>query len=216
MLLFALAALSQFVSPVIDGQRSGDVRAIFSYEDFPPFLMRSEGSWLVYSRTTVRPDGSIQSCGAEISSGDRRLDDYTCKIIARRAKFRPARWGDGTPVHSVVRLPISWIITDRSPAGLARDLPMPDLEILVDKMPVGAAPRVDVMLAASADDSGKIHECAEFPPNRSDKEYKSYPDLVPLACRQLITDVRAIPPVGNDGKSARSIQTFSVRFTTNR
>ncbi len=93
---------------------------------------------------------------------------------------------------------------------------MPDLEILVDKMPVGAAPRVDVMLAASADDSGKIHECAEFPPNRSDKEYKSYPDLVPLACRQLITDVRAIPPVGNDGKSARSIQTFSVRFTTNR
>src|SRR4051812_28790294 len=91
MLLLALAA--QLSLPAPANAHVHDVRELFSADDFPDYLQgHSSLRRMVYTRTTVRPDGSVQGCTAEASSGDAKLDAYTCAIILKRAKFTPARW----------------------------------------------------------------------------------------------------------------------------
>src|SRR3954453_8408274 len=86
-----------------------DVRYLFSYQDVPDYLIGSgEVRRIVYTRTTVRDNGSVQNCVTELPSGDTKLDAYTCALILKRAKFAPAKWIDGTPAYSVLRFPVSW------------------------------------------------------------------------------------------------------------
>ena len=207
-MLFALAA--QLSAPTLMNRRVGDVRAIFSYDDVPGYLVQQAPvDRTVYTRTTVRPDGTIQSCVAESSSGDPRLDAYTCRIIVKRAKFVPARWPDGSAAYGVIREPVRWRVTD-SPSEDDRGLPVPDLAFSVNRLPAGAhSATVDLQVAAN--ETGRPLSCVEGPPAPPD-DNKRFPELVALACRQATETLRLSPPVDGSGKAVRSIQTVSVRF----
>jgi protein TonB len=51
----------------------------------------------------------VSGCEIIRSSGHKSLDDATCSILQRRARFTPARAADGQPIAStVVSPPIVW------------------------------------------------------------------------------------------------------------
>ena len=57
---------------------------------------------------TVSPQGRATDCRIVTSSGSTMLDEWTCEIMVRRARFRPARDAAGNPVADAVRAWIGW------------------------------------------------------------------------------------------------------------
>lgn len=210
MLWIALAA--QLSVPVPANNRLRDVRAVFSFDDFPAFLLTAGVSRTVYTRTTVRPDGSIQNCVAETTSGDPKLDAYTCAIIVKRARFLPARWIDGSPAYGVIRVPVSWTIGNGPPseAEVLRSH-VPDLELSVNRLPKGAHKITAVSVQVGADENGRVVSCVEYPPITNQRG-RYFPELVPMACEQATKTLSVHPPLDPSNKPVRSVQTASVHF----
>lgn len=193
------------------GGRIPDIRAVFSVDDFPSYLQRKAVSLTVHTATTVRPDGTVQDCFVEGSSGDRVLDAYTCALIVKRARFSPAKWPDASPAYGVIRVPVLWDSGVRPPSEeevLKADVP--DLELSVNQLPKGARSIVGVSLEIAADESGRPVACAETPP--LDKKHRHFPELVPIACEQVMTHVMVRPALDASGKAVRSVQSVSVHF----
>lgn len=191
-----------------------DVRGLFSYEDVPAYLIRAgEVSRIVYTRTTVRDDGVLENCAIEVSSGDTKLDAYTCALIVKRAKFVPAKWVDGTPAYGVLRFPVSWTVTESAPADEERDKAVvPDLELAVKQLPKGAHKIAVIALEVAADEAGHILSCLELPSDAKDRR-RHFPELVPIACDQAKKSLLLRPPLDRSGKPLRSVQTVSVRLS---
>jgi TonB-like protein len=216
MLWIAFAALTSLPVPI--NARLPDIRAIFTADDVPEYLIEAGASTtrVVYPRIVIRPDGSLQSCVAEISSGDPKLDAYTCALIIKRARWKPATWTDGTPVYGVIRVPVSWMISD---APLSDEdilkTETPDLELSVNQLPKGAHSIVDVSLEIAVDQNGRLLTCDEWPHLKNDHT-KQFPELVPVACQQVMTKLSASPPVDPSGQKVRSVQNVSVHFIVNR
>lgn len=212
MLWLALAA--QMSLPLATGGPGTDVRSVFSADDYPDYLLAAGLSGTVYTRTTIRPDGTTQGCVAELSSTDPKLDAYTCSIILKRAKFRPATWKDGTPVYGVIRVPVKWIVVASDPPSKEQSLKttLPDIDLYVDRLPKGAHSIVSVNLKIAADEKGDPMMCDEDPPtDRSDLQ-RRFAELVPIACRQAMSGLTLRPPVDKLGNPVRSIQSASVHF----
>jgi len=213
ILWIALAA--QLSLPLPANGPLSDVRAVFSTDDFPVYVIQEGVSRIVLTRTTVRPDGSIQSCVAERPSGDAKLDAYTCGLILKRARFLPARWIDGSPAYGVIRLPISWLVGDPalSEEDTLRAVP-PDLELSVNRLPKGAHKIATVSLEVAADENGHVVSCAENPekPPRGIDHSPHFPELVPIACEQVTKTLSLHPPLDASGKPVRSVQRASATF----
>jgi len=216
MLGIALAATAQLSLPVPVGNKSPDVRAIFTADDFPAYLQMEGVSREVHTRTTVRPDGTIESCLVEGTSGDRKLDAYTCAIILKRARLLPARWIDGTPTYGVIRMPVSWRVANSPPteAEMLRSAE-PDVDLSVNHLPKGAGSMAAVNVEIAVDTNGRAVSCEEAP-TPSITPRKRFPELVELACQTVTKEYTAVPPVDSLGKPVRSIQTVSVRFSKSR
>jgi hypothetical protein len=214
MMWLALAA--QLSLPVPADAGVPDVRAVFFVDDFPAYLQAAGVSRTVYTRTTVRPDGTIQGCVAEASSGDAKLDAYTCGIIVKRATFRPARWTDGTPVYGVVRVPVRWAVSNGLPSYEdSLRATVPDLELSVNRLPKGAHSIVGVSLEIAADESGRPVTCVDYPPFGRTDAKRHFPELVPIACQQVMTSLSVSPAVDASGNAVRSVQGVSVHFELN-
>jgi hypothetical protein len=206
-MIWTLAA--QLSLPLVLGVRYPDVRAVFSPDDYPVYMQQASQSGIVYTRTTVRGDASTQSCTVERSSGDPKLDAYTCAIIVKRANFVPAKWTDGTPVYGVIRLPITWFIGDSIPSDEAMlRLIIPDMELSVNHLPKGAHSIAFVSLMIAADENGRPVSCAEWAPPKG----PHFPELVPMACQQVMTGLKLTPPLDEAAKPVRSVQSVSVHF----
>jgi hypothetical protein len=208
-----LALATQLSLPTPSNTRIPDVRAIFSYDDVPAYLIQKGNVNLtVYTRTTVTPDGTIQGCVAEVSSGDRKLDAYTCALIAKRAKFRPARWVDGSAAYGVIRVPVRWVVRNGPPStDDSLRWTVPDVDLSVNHLPKGAHSIVGLSLQVAADENGRPVSCAEWQPSKNDAG-KHYPELVSIACQQVTAGLTLSPPVDAAGKPMHSVQTVSVHF----
>lgn len=211
-LVMAAAATTQMSFPVSIDPKVSSFHLLYRVEDFPSYVRGENLAYTVKIRVTVDPDGSIQSCVAEQSSSNERLDAHTCALFAERAKLAPARWIDGSAAFGVIRLPIVWITSTFGPPDFSRMKRMSeaDLEIGVNKLPDGKK-ESSVPLIIAADEAGKPVECAVNPPP-SDSPYQPIPQLIPLACTQATAELTLSPPKGADGRPARSIQGVVVRF----
>lgn len=212
--MFWIALAAQVSLPVPVNARLPDIRALFSVDDFPAYLLAAGISRTVYTRTTVRPDGSVQNCTAEITSGDATLDAYTCALIIKRAKFAPAKWIDGSPAYGVIRLPISWNIGFSSSSSY-EDIwraTVPDLELSVNRLPDGAHKIVGVSLEIGADENGRVVTCTEYPVRAPNDHSAHFPDLVSIACGKVMKMLSVHPPLNGSGQPSRSVQTASVHF----
>ncbi len=69
-------------------------------EDYPTSLLRENVQGTVAISAMIGADGKVRSCLVTQSSGNRLLDDTTCRLYTRRAHFTPARDADGNPTSA--------------------------------------------------------------------------------------------------------------------
>jgi protein TonB len=85
------------------------LRTLFSADDYPASAQAAGAEGTAQAELTVGPDGRVQSCNLIRSTGNSALDQATCNILRRRAKFTPARDSNGNPTTDTVTTPpIRW------------------------------------------------------------------------------------------------------------
>jgi hypothetical protein len=112
----------------------------------------------------------------------------------------------------VIRVPVSWVISNGIPSeeDMLRAT-VPDLELSVNHLPKGAHSIAAVSLEVAADENGRPVTCVEWaPPKGAHRPY--FPELVPIACKQVMAGLTVIPPTDASAKSVRSVQSVSVLF----
>ena len=84
--------------------------SLVSDSDYPASARRNEEQGTTGFRLTVGPDGRVTNCVVTSSSGSSALDQATCRIMQRRARFTPARNNLGQPTTDTVNSRIQWRI----------------------------------------------------------------------------------------------------------
>jgi TonB family protein len=192
-----LAAAASLLSP------PEPVRPWLYPDDVRMDLVELEKPMYVRIRVAVTPAGRFHSCGIERSSGNAKLDDYTCALTRKRVRFRPARWVDGSPSWGIFRDTFWWIVTsDRS--NLPQAIPG-DLVLRLNSAPRRARSPMTVEVALAVDVRGRIAAC-----EHSDE--KQHPRLVALGCDQLLKVFKARPATDERGLPVRSVQTARINF----
>jgi periplasmic protein TonB len=79
-------------------------------EDYPSSAIRAEESGTTGFRLEVGPDGKASGCSVTSSSGSSTLDDATCRLVARRARFTPAKDTGGNAVSDSYSGRIRWVL----------------------------------------------------------------------------------------------------------
>jgi protein TonB len=89
----------------------GDVRSVFSNDDYPSEAIAAEAQGTAQAQLTIGPDGRVTGCNLIKSTGNSALDSTTCNILRRRVKFTPARDSNGNPTTDTYTTPpISWVL----------------------------------------------------------------------------------------------------------
>lgn len=202
-MLFAVAALVSAPQPV-------NYLRWYSPDDMPAYHQIAGVTRSVYLRMTVRPDGSLQSCQVENGGGDPSLAAFTCAITLKRAKFEPARWADRSPAYGVYRWAVTWAVGSPPPPQFM----LGDLELEVDRLPKGERSPSFVRVMFAVDASGNTSGCSAQPPVF--RHEKNNPELVPIACRELLKTYRATPARDDAGNVVQSVQTGTVKFEKQR
>ena len=68
---------------------AGPSRPWVSDDDYPPAALRRHVEGAVTARLTIELRGHVENCVVIRSSGDRELDETTCRLLLRRARFKP-------------------------------------------------------------------------------------------------------------------------------
>lgn len=91
------------------GSAKGDLRRLFSADDYPALAQRNGEEGTVQAELAVNGDGRVEKCTVIRSSGSKTLDEATCSILQRRARFTPARDVNGDAVSDTVTTPpVTW------------------------------------------------------------------------------------------------------------
>ncbi len=87
----------------------GDLRTLFSVDDYPASAERKGEEGTVQANLAIDKAGRVSGCTILHSSGSKTLDNTTCSIMQRRARFVPARDVNGNAVpDAVVTPPVVW------------------------------------------------------------------------------------------------------------
>ncbi|HEY0960272.1 MAG TPA: energy transducer TonB [Novosphingobium sp.] len=78
--------------------------------DYPSRALREEREGTSGFRVTVGPDGRVTDCQITSSSGHADLDQATCDNVRRRARFNPAKDGEGQPTTGSFSSRVRWVI----------------------------------------------------------------------------------------------------------
>jgi len=70
--------------------------------DYPPAALARGAQGVVFMRFVVAPNGRVRDCRITRSSGDRALDETTCRLIRERFIYRPASDAGGRPVPDTI------------------------------------------------------------------------------------------------------------------
>ena len=92
--------------------------------DYPRRAYEARFEGTVYLRFVVAPDGYVSDCAVTRSSGNREIDETTCRLIMRRFRYRPARNEEGRPIASVIRGQHLWeLAPEPPPIDVEPDIP---------------------------------------------------------------------------------------------
>lgn len=197
LLVLAAALMSVAAEPI-------DRAGWFTRQDFPPGSARRGEEGFVLYRLTVSPAGQVQQCEVIEGSGFAKLDDRTCALARERARFKPASDDAGQPTTGVYRDVASWLTNSRS------RIPRPsqtDLVVNVNQLPSGLGSPALVPVDFVVDASGKVESCAARPT-------EGVGALAKMACDQAMALLAPRPARGADGQAERSVQRFTVAFST--
>ncbi|MBX7483709.1 energy transducer TonB [Qipengyuania qiaonensis] len=76
--------------------------------DYRPSWIRQELTGLAKFRLEIAADGRVTNCTVTGSTGHGELDDATCKLVTRRARFEPARDSNGQAVAGSFNSSVLW------------------------------------------------------------------------------------------------------------
>ena len=79
-------------------------------EDYPSSAMREGVQGVTGYRLEIGPDGKVTGCQVTASSGSGILDDTTCKLLTRRARFNPAKDASGAGMAASYSGRVRWQI----------------------------------------------------------------------------------------------------------
>ena len=71
-------------------------------------IVASVGDVDVGIRFRIGPSGKITACGASIKSGNPKLHDYTCALVASRARFSQPVDENGKPMTTIAETIVRW------------------------------------------------------------------------------------------------------------
>lgn len=81
-------------------------------DDYRSNWVRQEMTGKARFRLDIAADGRVTGCSITASSGHAELDAATCALVSKRAKFQPARGGEGEPVAGSYTNAIDWQLPD--------------------------------------------------------------------------------------------------------
>ena len=123
--------------------------SLIKFEDYPPGAIERREQGRTRIALSVDPLGKVVSCIVTQSSGSRILDDTGCRLLSKRARFRPATI-EGKAVSGVFMTYTTFVVAE--PGAGVPDLPPSfDFAIGVSKLPPGAsslAVTIDRVIAA--------------------------------------------------------------------
>ena len=99
LLLTLLASTTQSPPPA-------KPQGIVSADDYPRVAVANGWQGDVGVELTVDRTGRVTACRVTKSSGHQVLDDATCSLLIKRARFDPARDDKGNPVPSHFQTPL--------------------------------------------------------------------------------------------------------------
>ena len=79
-----------------------------SDNDYRPLWVRQEMTGRARFRLEIAANGKVTGCEVTGSTGHAALDEATCDLITRRAKFEPARDRDGEATGGVYNGAVEW------------------------------------------------------------------------------------------------------------
>ncbi|WP_299327796.1 energy transducer TonB [Parasphingopyxis sp.] len=88
--------------------------------DYPAMSIRLEEEGTAGFRLRVGADGRVKECTITSSTGSELLDEQTCGALTFRARFAPARDGEGNPIEGSYSSSVRWEIP-RSSLGDMED-----------------------------------------------------------------------------------------------
>ena len=88
----------------------GNFQSLMSSDDYPPSAQREEKEGTVGFLLTVGADGRVTNCSVTSSSGTAALDDTTCKLLSRRARFNPGKDSSGAATGGVYPGRFRWVL----------------------------------------------------------------------------------------------------------
>lgn len=92
----------------VRAQPRGALVALFSVDDYPQSALRNDEQGITAVRLSIGLDGRVAGCTVTSSSGSSALDNATCSILTRRARFIPARDETGSPIGDTFDQRIRW------------------------------------------------------------------------------------------------------------
>lgn len=93
------------------------LRGTMGPRDLPPDLQETGTGAALTTLYWIEPNGRVSGCRVTRSSGDRRLDAITCRLIEQRWLYDPARYPDGRPFRSRMVQDHYWEFEDLPPEG---------------------------------------------------------------------------------------------------
>jgi protein TonB len=86
----------------------GSLIGLFSSEDYPTSSLSANEQGTTAVQLTIGTDGRVSGCNITSSSGSSALDNATCNILKRRARFSPAMDSNGQPTSDTYSQRITW------------------------------------------------------------------------------------------------------------
>jgi protein TonB len=89
------------------------LRGDITGRDYPKAAAEAGAQGIVGLRFTVGVNGRVTDCQVTRSSGNRDLDETTCRLILKRFRYEPSRDANGRPYPDVVTGEQQWELYDR-------------------------------------------------------------------------------------------------------
>lgn len=95
--------------------------------DYPRAAVEARAQGTLTLTFVVQTNGRVGGCTITRSSGNRALDETTCRLITRRFRYRPALDGDGNPVPTRIDGEHEWTLApEREPIDVEPTIPDDD------------------------------------------------------------------------------------------
>jgi len=156
-------------------------------DDYPAASLKNREFGIVEFRLDIDPRGDVTACRILVSSGFWRLDQQTCAIMMKRARFKAARGAAGEPIAARFQSRFSWLLpgSKQDYVRLANEMAsVVDLTVSLNRLPADYKQPASIRVRFGSDDT--VAECSNEGSSGNGK-------LDEIACQQARSDV-AKPP----------------------